>query len=176
LAIATISSRVADALQMQAKYNSAYLVIGKSSPWTDEENPPKETDDVTAISEVIGYKKAKKFSIARPLRSGETAASVGYPVITYRSQQWALVPTDKAYTEKAHWIYFEAELLQDDFPPGKYRQVGVHLGLTPRTGVTKQNLLPSEVSDVGTLRFYENRKGANRDTNVYALEQFMIKL
>jgi hypothetical protein len=176
LAIATLNSHIADALELQSKYNSAYLVFGKTSPWVDEENPPEESADVSAISEVIGYKKAKRFSLARPLRTGETAESVSYPVITYRSQVWVLVPTDKAYEEKARWVYFEAEILETDFPANQFRQVGVQIGLKPRSNVTKDNLLPSEVADTGVLKLYENKLSQRNGTDVYVREQFMIKI
>jgi hypothetical protein len=176
MAKATLNSHIADAIRLQSQYDTAYLVIGKGSPWTDDNNPPEEDENVTAISEIIGYKKVKNFSLARPLASGEDAATIGYPVVTYASQEWVLIPVDKAYEEKARWVYIEADIQPDDFPLGEYRQVGVHVGLTPNSGITKQNLHPTEVSDTGILRFYENREPQNRTSSVYSLEQFIIKV
>ncbi|AII28067.1 virion structural protein [Bacillus phage Bobb] len=176
MAISTTKSHIADAIQLQAKYESAYLVIGKSTAWTDEENPPEEVADVETVQEVIGYKKVKNFSLARPLATGEDEETVGFPVVSYRDQKWALVPVSKAYEEKARWVYIEAEIQPDEFPNGEYRQVGIHVDLVPKNGLTKQNLLPSEVTDVGTLRFYENRKAYNLTSNLYSLEQFIVVL
>ena len=174
MAISTVNSHIADAIHLQSQYDSAYLVIGKTSPWTDDNNPPEEDETVTVISEIIGYKKVKKFSLARPLTAGETAESIGYPVVTYAGQAWALIPVDKAYAEKARWVYVEAEIKPEDFPLGEYRQVGVHVGLIPNAGINKQNLDPTEVASAGLLRFYENKQPQNRTSSVYALEQFMI--
>ncbi len=176
LAIATLNSHIDTAIQLQERINSAYIVFGKTSAWADEENPPEENDKITEISEIVGYKKLKQFSLARPLKAGEDENNVGYPVVTYNSQKWVLVPKNKAYEEEARWLYAEAEIQPNEFPLGRYRQVGLHLGLTPRTGVSKHNLLPADVQDKGILHFYENREPQNRTSSVYVLEQFMIKV
>ncbi|AUO79638.1 hypothetical protein BSP10_235 [Bacillus phage BSP10] len=176
MATSTLYSHIYDAIQLQSKWDNAYLVFGKTSPWTDEDNPPQEDPNAAAIQEIVGYKKVRQFSLARPLEQGEQPTDTPYPVVTYNQQQWVLIPVDKAYTEKARWVYIEAEIQPDDFALGEYRQVGIHVDLKPANGVTKQNLLPSEVADPGILRFYENRKRQTRTSSVYALEQFLVKL
>ncbi|AIW03305.1 structural protein [Bacillus phage Mater] len=173
MAKSTLNAHISAAIELQKRQGSAYLVFGKTSPWDNELNPPEEVEDTTAISEIVGYKKTKQFSLARPVRTGETPA---YPVVTYGGLQWVLIPADKAYTEKARWLYIEAEILPDEFPLGEFRQVGVHLGLVPKSGVTKQNLLPSEVGTLGELQFYENREPQNRTSSVFVTEQFIIKV
>lgn len=169
----TLVSHIAAAIELQKRNSGAYMVFGKTSAWDNDNNPPLEVEDTEAISEVIGYKKVNKFSLARPIKAGETPA---YPTVTYGGQQWVLIPVDKAYEEKARWIYIEAELLPEDFPFGEYRQVGIHLDLTPKSGVNKNNLLPAEVQTTGQLQFYENRKPQNRTASVYVQEQFVIKV
>lgn len=176
MAISTTRSHIESAIDIQKRYNSAYLVLAKTTAWADESNPPNESEDLTDLTEVIGYKKVKRFNLARPLRAGETAETVGFPVVNYASQSWALIPVDQAYAQGARWLYIEADIQPTDFPLGSYRQVGVHLNLVPKTGVTKQNLLPSEVQDKGILKFYENRELTTRTASVYALEQFMVKV
>jgi len=167
----TLVSHIAAAILLQQRHEGAYLVLGKTSAWDNENNPPEEDPNTEAVSEVIGYKKVKQFSLARPLNTNETTS---YPVVTYGGQQWVLVPADKAYAEKARWVYVEAEVLPEDFPLGEYRQVGVHLDLVPKSGVTKQNLLPSEVESPGQLQFFENKELQNRTSSVYVQEQFVI--
>ncbi|QQO40589.1 baseplate protein [Bacillus phage 015DV002] len=176
MAIATLYSNIYDAIQLQSQWSSAYLVIGKTTPWTDDNNPPDEDPNVTEISEVIGYRKVKQFSLARPLSPTETADNAPYPVVSYGDKEWVLIPVDKAYEEKAHYVYIEAEVKPDELPLGPYRQVGIHVNLVPKDGVTKQNLLPSEVKDPGILRFYENREPQNRTSSVTVQEQFMVEV
>lgn len=176
MAISTLNSHIEAALNLQGRVNSAYMVLGKTSAWSDEQNPPNETESVSELTEVIGYKKVSRFSLARPLASGETVENVGFPTVTYSGQTWVLIPRDQAYTQKARWLYVEAEIHPNEFPLGMYRQVGLHLGVVPSTGVSKQNLRPNEVANKGILEFYENREPQNRTSSVYVLEQFIIRV
>lgn len=173
MAKSTLYSHIDEAIQMQKRLDSTYYVIGKTSAWSDDNNPPEEDSATTTLTEVIGYKKVKRLSLVRPLAEGEETT---YPVVAYGGQQWALIPVDKAYEEGARWLYVEAEIFPNDLPLGWYRQVGVHMGLKPVTGIFKQNLLPTEVGDPGVLKFYENREPQNRTANVYVLEQFIVKV
>lgn len=173
MATSTLYSHIDSAIQLQKQVDTAYFVIGKTSAWTDDNNPPTEDINVTSLTEVIGYKKVSKFSLAKPLADGENTT---YPTITYAGTRWALIPVNKAYEEGARWLYAEAEIYPTDLPLGQYRQVGIQVNVIPKQGVTKPNLLPSEVSNPGVLKFYENREPQNRTSSVYALEQFIIKV
>lgn len=161
---------------MQKRIDTAYLVFGKTSEWDNDSNPPNEDEKTEQISEVVGYKKLKQFSLARPLKDSEDEDSVDYPIVTYKNTKWVLIPTDRAYEEEARWVYAEAEIHPDEFELGMYRQVGIHLDLEPKSGVTQLNLKPSDVKEAGVLQFFENREPQNRTSSVYVLEQFMIKV
>lgn len=176
MAVTTLNAHIGMALQLQKRADTAYLVLGKTSEWDNEENPPNEDEDVDSIDEVIGYRKLSQFSLARPLESDEDEDDLDYPVIAYKDNKWVMIPRDKAYEEKARWVYIEAEIDPDDFELGKYRQVGVHIDLEPKSGITKLNLEPDDVKDTGVLQFYENREPQNRTESVYVLEQFMIEV
>lgn len=176
MAIGTLNSHIYTAIQMQQNLNSAYLVIGRKTAWANDNNPPEEDIKTDKLEEIIGYKKLKQYSLARPLNVGETAETAPYQTVTYNGLVWVLIPVEKAYEEKAHWLYVTAEILPTDFPTGMYRQVGVNVGLQPTSGVTKPNLLPTEVFNSGVLLFYENRQPQNRTSSVHVLEKFMIKV
>ncbi|MEI2421095.1 hypothetical protein V6O07_12550, partial [Arthrospira platensis SPKY2] len=60
MAIATNNSRVYASLQLRAKEASTYLVIGKTSAWTNEDAPPQADPNTTTLQEVVGYKKVTK--------------------------------------------------------------------------------------------------------------------
>ncbi|AMQ66615.1 virion structural protein [Bacillus phage Shbh1] len=175
MAIATLDSHIYAALTLLEKQSSAYLAIGKPTPWQDDNNPPLEDPKAKTLIDVIGYKKVKNFSLARPIRDGEDPASLQYPTVQYGNTTWVLIPAEQAYVQEAHWLYIDAELLAEDFPPGEYRQVGIHLDLVPHSGVTKLNLLPNEVQNIGHLHFYSNRTPQNRTENVHILEQFIAR-
>jgi len=176
LTIKTLDASVHVGLGMQQNADSTYFVIANPNPWTDDDNPPEEDDNTSVLAGEIGYKRAKRLSLARPLTEEETPNSVPYATVTYKNQDWALIPNDEAYEQGARWLYAEADIYPDDLPSGEYRQVGLRTNLQPQEGITKPNLLPSEITDRGTLLFYENRVKQTRVSNVYALEQFVIKV
>jgi len=167
----TLISHIEAAVALQQRSAGAYMAIGKTSAWDNDANPPEEDSNTEALTEIIGYKKVSQFSLARPLNTGETTS---YPVVTYGGQQWVLIPADKAFEEKARWVYVSAKIDPLDLPSGFFRQIGVYLDLVPKSGVTKQNLLPSEVESAGRLQFFENREPQNRTSSVYVEEQFVI--
>lgn len=173
MAISTLNSHVYSALYLQNKMNKAYLVIGGTVPWDNDENPPMEDENTTKLTNILGYKKLNQYSLARPLNPGENSE---YPKVIYNGLEWALVPTDKAYEEGARWLYVDAEIRPEDFPLGEYRQVGIQVDVTPLAGISKPNLTPEELSSEGVLLLYENREPQNRTSSVYVLEKFMIKV
>lgn len=150
-----------------------YVGLGKTTAWTDEANPPATTTDTTQLQEVIGYKKASTVSLCRPFVEGETTT---LQTFTYGKNKYVLVPDEKAYTEKATLVYIESVIEGSELPVGSYRQVGVYTDVTPKTGVTKENLLPSEVVSAGVLQLFENRIMQNRTSTVTVRERFILNL
>ncbi|AGI11439.1 hypothetical protein QLX41_gp082 [Listeria phage LMTA-94] len=173
MAIATYNAHVYAALNLKSKIDTTFMAIGKTTAWTDETNPPEPDPNATGLTEVIGYKKLKTMSLCRPQRTGETPT---LPTVSYGNKTWVLVPDAQAYTEGAKWLYCEAEFVGDELPVGTYRQVGVFTDLAPKSGVTKPNLLPSEVANVGVLQFFENKQFQNRTPQVTARERFVAEL
>lgn len=173
MAIATNNSRVYASLQLRAKEASTYLVIGKTSAWTNEDAPPQADPNTTTLQEVVGYKKVTKMSLCRPFVEGETTT---LPTVTYGAKKYVLVPDAQAYTQKAMMVYIEAEIVGEELPLGTYRQVGIHTDVTPKSGVTKKALLPTEVSSTGVLQFFENRKQQNRTADVTVREKFIVNM
>lgn len=172
MAIATTNSRVYASLQLKSKEPSMYLVIGKTSPWTNESMPPQEDPDTVTLQEIIGYKKVNKVSLCRPYVTGE---STTLPTVTYGSQKFVLVPDDKAYEEKAMMVYIEAEVVGDELPVGTYRQMGICTDVVPKDS-SKTAFLPSELTSTGTLQFFENRQQQNRTVDVTIREKVIISL
>lgn len=173
MAIATIDARVSASLYYVDQAGSTYLAIGKTTPWTNESAPPAEEQNTSVLQEVIGYKKADKVSLCKPVADGE---STSYPTVKYGGKTYALIPKDKAYQEKATLVYFETEVTGTDLPTGFYRQVGMHTGLKPKSGVTKSALLPTEVQSTGILQFFANKEPQNRTSEVRISEKFILSV
>ncbi|XWX29931.1 virion structural protein [Staphylococcus phage PG-2021_40] len=172
MAISTYNSHVDVAVYYSDKKNSTYVAIGKSTAWSNESTPPQPNANSTKLDEVIGYKKATKVSLCRPEVSGE---STQYDTISYGNKTWVLVPKEKAVEEGAKWVYVEGEIVGEELPLGTYRQVGVHVDLQPNTSISKPNLLPSEVQNVGTLLLLDNRQFQNRTPQGTVKERFIIE-
>ena len=172
MAIATLNSHIEIAKNIASKASTTYMVIGKTTPWTNEQTPPTPTENVTSLQEIIGYKKATKVTLVRPAVS---PADDTKTKITYGSKSWVEVTEANAVAEGAKWIYMEAEIVGDELPLGSYRQVGFVNGLQPNSGVMKTNLLPSEVSNSGTLMYYDNKQFQNRTAQTTVKERFIIE-
>ena len=172
MAIATLASHVESAKYLVSKADSFYLTIGKTSPWSNETNPPQPDETITSLTEVIGYKKATKVALVRPAQSPQDDNKT---LISYGNKSWVEIQPENAQSEGAKWVYIEGNIIGDELPLGTYRQVGFTMGLVPNTGVNKQNLLPSEVQTAGTLMFFDNKQFQNRTAQSSAKERCIIE-
>jgi hypothetical protein len=153
-AVMTTNGHVKRALSFYNE-SSIYVGIGRTAAWANELVPPAPTGAETGLDTPIGYKKIYDKQMVKPDAAG---------TIRYRGQNWSTVTTANAYSQGAKWVMVTAYLEYDELPVDiQYRQVGVFTGLTPNTGVTKSNLLPSEVSSVGQMEVLDNRKPEIRD-------------
>lgn len=172
MAIITQRSRVETAINFVKGAPGMYLAIGRGKPWEDEKNPPAENASTTKLDEVIGYKKVSRISNCRLLKSGEKPV---YPTVVWEKATYVLVPENKAQEEKADKVYMEFVIKDKDLPLGPYRQIGLHTNLKPKSGMSqKEALVPSDVSDTGTLFLYENREAYNRVEDVVFTEALVV--
>lgn len=171
MSVVTTNSNVESAIALAKKATTTYLALGKKTAWANDEVPPTPSADATKLEEVIGYKKVSKVSLCRPKKQNETPT---YPTVEYNNMTWVLIPENKAYEEKATFVYYEAEVLGTELPLGAYRQVGIHTGVTPNSEVSKTALLPTEISNTGILQFLDNRKPYTRTSEVTIRERFIV--
>lgn len=169
----TMDASVSAGLYYVDQADSTYLAIGKTTPWINESAPPAGEQSTSVLQEVIGYKKADKVSLCKPVLEGE---STPYPTVNYGGKTYALIPKEKAYQERATLVYFETEVAGTDLPTGTYRQVGMHTGLIPKSGVNKKALLPTEVQSTGVLQFFANKENQNRTVEVRVKERFILSV
>ena len=173
MAIATYNSHVELAKYLVSKADSVYLTIGKSTPWSNETNPPQPDENATVLQEVIGYKKATKVTLVRPAKSPEDDNK---NLISYGNKSWVEVTPENAKAEGAKWVYLESSIVGDELPLGTYRQVGFVMDLVAKSGISKFNLVPSEVESTGTLLFFDNKQFQNRSEQTTAKERFIVEV
>lgn len=173
MAIVTNSAHVDNALRFMNQKDSMYLSIGRSNtPWTVENTPPKEVPETTEITELTGMKKCDTVSLARKVRQDETPTG---QVVEYEGEKWLLVNADQAHAEGANYVYIKATLKGAELPVGVYRQAGIQTGVKIRDGVTTTAVLPSEITDKGTLQFYANRPPMSRSVDILTIESWLVK-
>lgn len=155
MAVSTIQAHVSRAIDFFNK-KEIYFAIGRTTPWPDEDQPPAEDREATDVQEIIGFKKVEVKYLVVPDDVNGT--------IEYQNTKWRVVPLNQAYQEKARFVFLETTIRYDELPLGTYRQVGVYVDLVRADGVpsNKNNLLPEEVDDHGTLVIIDNRKFSNR--------------
>ncbi|GLI90617.1 hypothetical protein ACSHUI_00905 [Bacillus subtilis] len=174
MAVKTRAHRVSRALDFYKK-NTIYFSIGRTTPWEDENNPPR-TEDTTPLEEMIGMRKADRVLLVTPYDGSDVPE--GTEIIEFvENSFWKVVPEQDALKEYARYVYIETTINPSDLPLGSYRQVGVHSGVVRKEGVSagKFNLLPDEIEDTGMLELIDNREKNLRGESTRLLLNFIIK-
>jgi len=126
-------------------YNkTVWFGIGRTTAWADENNPPAPDPTLTAVEEIIGYKKASEVSFIVPDEGGS---------VEFRGSTWTKVTQGNAFTSGARWIYVKAELLYTELPVDvSFREYGLFTNLVPASGYEAATaLLPANVSNTGVM-------------------------
>lgn len=171
MAITTYNARVELAKYVISKINTMYLVIGRPTPWSNEQAPPEPTEGTTQLDETIGYKKVTKAVLVRPTKDSDSNRET----VSYGNKSWTVIGEYEAKAEGAKWAYFESEIVGDELPTGTYRQAGIAIDVEATTGVNKLALLPSELTSAGTLMFYDNKQFQNRTEQVSTKERMVVE-
>jgi len=173
MAIVTNNAHIASAIRLLHARPTMYLALGKTSPWTDELNPPQETVDTGSLTELIGIKKVTDVQLCRFVESTEKPTGT---TITYQGKTWEFITEANAYKNKTFYLYITTTVDGTDLPLGSYRQVGIITDPVLKAGVTTPSVPASSVTSQGTLHFYENRVAQSRTAEVTVKESFMIEL
>jgi hypothetical protein len=146
-----------------------WFVVGRTqTPWDDENSPPTESVNTTALTEIGGLQRAQTVSLCYPDPDG---------AIEFRGQRYSLVSDDHAYDYDSRYLYCSTLLKFDEFPVVTFRQFGVHVGVVPTSGnENKDILLPNEVADYGKLIGYVNHPPVIRTAGSKNLLEIVVEL
>ena len=130
--------------------SNVFVGVGRTTPWENEEDPPVPSTDVTAIEELILYKRPDKLTFVVPDASGNIVI-LG---TTYRE-----LTLEEARTLQVKLALIQVTFSTSDFGgTADYRQIGVFNYVVPTTGNESKNvLLPSEIADQGYPIHFANR-------------------
>lgn len=126
-----------------------FIVIGKNTPWPDEEYIPEPPSNLSVIESPLVYKRVKRISAIYPDSCGTLYLEGKYWVrLGYIENITNLnnIPATK-------YVLVEASIDWTDYLASGYRIFGLYTGLTLRPGinVNKEVYLPDEVQDPGLL-------------------------
>ena len=139
--------------------NDLWLAIGRTTPWTNETNPPVESESTTNLTELKGFRKITNKSMCYTVSSGLGDINV-------LGQDYKFCSDNDAYSNDARFVYLRGEIFNSDFienPTFSYRQIGIYSNLTPATGHEGSLVLdPGYVTDNGVLEYYSNEQPIER--------------
>jgi len=176
VAIETLNSHVMAAKSFKNDLPNLWYVMARPTPWDDEEIPPAENMETTALDTPIGYKKFEQAQLIVPLNNVSGTTPLGNEII-YKGQQWQIVPDSEAFEKGARWVYLTVTIQLDDLPYSMFRQIGVIKGLQPNPSfIQYDSLAPNQVDDAGVLLAYDNRLSQRYTSDVKIQEDIVIKL
>jgi hypothetical protein len=146
-----------------------WFVVGRTqTPWDDEKNPPVESVDTVALTEIGGLQKAQTVSLCYPDPNG---------VIEFRGQKYSLISDDYAYDYDSRYLYCSTLLKFDEFPVVTFRQFGILVGVVPKSDYENNTVLtPDQVQDYGKLIGYVNHPPIIRTAGSKNLLEIVIEL
>lgn len=135
------------------------FVIGRQTPWDNEQEPPVPTPDDT-IEEVIGYKRVeqKVFVVEDELNG----------TYYYRGKKYRGITEEECRAEKCRWVLCITWLNYGELPTDvSYRQLGLVSNIVPAEGTAAGQyvFMPEELSNPGELEVLVNDVPTYRSDN-----------
>lgn len=131
--------------------NNCYIVIGKTSSWPVDAQPPVPVDGDN-VTEVAGYFKPTCYLCYKT-----TADKKDDSTLSYGNDFYQPVSLADAYSKKASYVYYTVTIKPDDISKvNTFRQVGLNFGVTLKSGVSGVILTPSNVDSPGYTHFILN--------------------
>ena len=146
-----------------------YLVIGKKTAWTDDNNPPDPIGNETTIVEIIGAKKVQETWFVKVISNPTEAQKVS--AIYYKGLYYSKYATyAEGVAAGCTSIIHRAILDAEDFPIETYRQVGVQVSVDSTIPTFRNNEVGPLWSSLpdnkkGYLEVIDNRKPQTRSAD-----------
>ena len=140
--------------------NNLYWGFGHPKDWEASKVPIPKYFDV--LEEPWGYKRVQTKQLVVPVKDDATGASI----IEFQNRKFKIIGRSDAHKESCRWVYIMSNVLAGELPLKPFAQVSVQVGLKPKTGITKDALLPSDVQDLGYTEILNNRSITSRDADL----------
>jgi len=164
--ITTINQRVLNAINLKNQDN-LYFAIGKSTAWTDEENPDTPLTSQTEIEELIYIKKISVKQLVKLADAYPYIYDIYGASVTVNGIDYTYVLEGVAYTEQAYMVYLSANINYEDIAPTdiNFRSIGILLNPLDSEGeeLTGSEYLAASVDEQGELLYVWNFQAITRD-------------
>lgn len=172
MSIATNYGHVYSAIQFMQNLN-LYFELAHSDAWSDESSPDMENANSTDLGTPLAYKKVDQTLLVYDGGS-TTETTDGSNYIIYGGHKWNTSSTSDAYTNDAHYILLEATIPVSAFGDFTFRQIGIRNNVTFASNITTSYALPANVTNTGSLLFYENKTARNYTKDSKTVIKYLI--
>lgn len=131
--------------------NNCYIVIGKTSSWPNDNQPPVPVDG-DSIQEPAGYFKPTCYLCYKTDESDKDDSTLSYGTDFYQP-----VSLGDAYLKKATYIYYTVTISPEDISSiNEFRQVGLNFGVSIKPGASGIVINPNSIDNTGYTHFILN--------------------
>lgn len=177
--VSTYKSHVSRAWSFYNDTPRIMFAIGKTTPWTNENQPPNPVIDKNTLDELIGFKKVDRmlFVIPDPVNGTIVIDNVRWTPI----EPDPAIPGDTLYNAirraNARWVYVETVLESTEFPNTTYREIGLYSRILLNDGVSTSQLTynPSEILDSGILEAWKTRPPVYKTSGQREMLSFVLE-
>lgn len=169
---------------MNTNLSYRFIAIGRTSPWSDENNPPYPDENMTEVEELIGLQRVDSYKFAKVIPNPTTLqkkTGVYYKGLYYSVTQDSEIAIKEGYTSVLIEVTLDRDTIES-IPVGvTFRQVGLYIGVnaTPdeiKYGITRKQWDNKKQEDRGTLEVVDNRPPLGRQSDqqesIYILLDF----
>lgn len=169
---------------METDLSYRFVAIGRTSAWSDENNPPYPSEESTEVTELIGLQRIDSYKYAKVIQNPTTLqkkTAVYYKGLYYSTTQDYNVAKEGGYTDILCVVTLDRDTVSA-IPIGiTYRQVGLYVGVNAtedeiKYGITREQWDNKAQADKGMLEVLDNRapisRMADQSEEIYIMLSF----
>ena len=169
---------------MNTNLSYRFIAIGRTSPWSDENNPPYPDERQTEVEELIGLQRVDSYKFAKVIPNPTTLqkrTGIYYKGLYYSVTQDSEIALNEGYTSIMIQTTLDRDTIESIPVDVTFRQVGLYVNVnaTPdeiQYGITRAQWLNKLEEDRGMLEVVDNRQPLSRQNNqqeeIYILIDF----
>lgn len=169
---------------MNTDLSYRFIGIGRTSPWSDENNPPVPDEKQTEITELIGLQRVDSYKFAKVIPNPTTLqkkTGIYYKGLYYSVTQDSNIALAEGYTSVMVQVTLDRDTVESIPVDVTFRQVGLYVGVNAsadeiKYGITRAQWDNKPEADRGMLEVIDNRKPlgrqADQEEEIYILLDF----